>query len=167
MIRPALTDDLPDILRIVSLAKQDMLANGNPQWDSDYPGEKEYASDIAREQLFVETDDNNTVRAVMCLNRDFHEAYSRLAWKTPPPSLSIHRIAVHTGFRKSGIARSLFLFAEEYARDKGMRSIRLDTFSLNISAQKLFVRMGYEYAGDIYMKGRPLPYRCYEKSVEK
>lgn len=167
MIRPAVPEDLPDILRIVALSKKDMLANGNDQWDSDYPGEKEYAGDIAKRQLFVETDENDTVRGVMCLNDDFPEAYEGLRWKTSPPSMCIHRIAVNTACRNAGVARSLFAFAAQYARQKGIRSIRLDTFSRNMPAQRLFVRMEYEYVDDIYMKGRTIPYRCYEKSVEE
>lgn len=166
MTRTAVAEDLPEILRIVALSKQVMLANGNDQWNSDYPGEKDYAGDIEKRQLFVETDENDTVRGVMCLNDDFPEAYEGLRWKTSSPSMCIHRIAVDTACRNAGVARSLFAFAEQYARQKGIRSIRLDTFSRNIPAQRLFVGMGYEYVGEIYMKGRSIPYRCYEKSVD-
>lgn len=165
MIRKAVSEDLPVILATIILVKKTMLEEGNPQWDSDYPGEKEYSADIEREELFVEVDTRGGIRGFMCLNRDLSKEYDDISWETPFPALGIHRLAVNIKYRRLGVAKALFSFAEEYARLQGCRSLHVDTFTFNTTAQNFFVRNGCRFAGEIYMKGRSEPYRCYEKEV--
>lgn len=165
MIRCAKYEDLTCIIHIITRVKKRMLERGNPQWDSDYPGMKEYLKDIESRELYVEVDDEDRIRGFMCLNQDFPIEYRTVAWTTSLPCICIHRLAVDTTYNNQGIADTLFRFAEEYAREMGFKSIRLDTFGLNRAAQSLFIRTGYCFVGDIFMKGREMPYRCYEKEL--
>lgn len=170
MIRPALPADLPFIVQCIEKVKQAMLAGGNPQWDSDYPGEKEYAADIQKGELFVEVEEGEDlekprIRGFMCLNGNLSKEYAGVTWQTPLPAFCIHRLAVDTDCRGSGVASLLFDFAESYGRRLGFRSMHIDTFTPNKAAQRLFLRRGYRFVGEIYMKGRSIPYRCYEKEL--
>lgn len=181
MIRRALPADLPLIVQIIEKVKQAMLAGGNPQWDSDYPGENEYAADIQKGELFVEVErgiernatqgkkesgeKEGRIRGFMCLNGNLSKEYADVTWQTPSPAFCIHRLAVDTGCRGSGVASLLFDFAESYGRRQGFRSMHIDTFTPNQTAQRLFLRLGYRFVGEIYMKGRCIPYRCYEKEL--
>lgn len=165
MIRRAIPADLPVIMQIIKKVKQAMLEGGNPQWDSDYPGEKEYAGDIQKGELFVDVDAEGRIRGFMCVNDNLSKEYADVVWKTPPPSLCIHRLAVDTACRGQGIASLLFDFAEAYGRELGYRSMHIDTFTPNKAAQRLFGGRGYRFVGEISMKGRSIPYRCYEKEL--
>lgn len=142
-----------------------MLAGGNPQWDSDYPGEKEYAGDIEKGELFVEVNDENRIGGFMCVNGNLSKEYADVTWTTPPPAFCVHRLAVNIECRKQGVAGLLFDFAEAYGRELGYRSMHIDTFTPNRAAQRLFQQLGYRFVGEIYMKGRSVPYRCYEKEL--
>lgn len=165
MIRRAIPADLPVILQIIEKVKQAMLAGGNPQWDSDYPGEKEYAGDIQKGELFADIDEEGRIRGFMCVNATLSKEYADVVWETPAPSLCVHRLAVATDCRGRGIANLLFDFAETYGRELGYKSMHIDTFTPNRAAQRLFVGRGYRFVGEIYMKGRSIPYRCYEKEL--
>ena len=165
MIRRAQRSDLPEILRIIGKVKQAMLAGGNPQWDSDYPGEKEYAGDIEKGELFVDVSEEGRIRGFMCVNGNLSKEYDDVVWKTPPPGFCVHRLAVNTDCRGEGVAGSLFDFAEAYGRELGYRSMHIDTFTPNRAAQRLFLGRGYRFVGEIHMKGRSIPYRCYEKEL--
>ena len=165
MIRKATLDDLEEIVTIICQVKQLMTEGGNPQWNSEYPGEKEYREDIRNGELYVE-DSDGTIAGFMTVNAVFPKEYATVRWNTCLPAYTIHRLAVNPNYRRGGTARKLFDYAENISRQKEVYNIRLDTFSLNTAAQKLFERNGYEFAGEIYMKGRTIPYRCYEKSLD-
>ncbi len=164
MIRQAKREDLPEILGIIGKVKKMMLESGNPQWDSDYPGEKEYSKDIEAGELWLE-ELNGIIAGFMTVNAELSKKYNNVCWQTELPANSIHRLAVNPLCRGRGIARRLFAFAETLSRQQGMKSIRLDTFSPNKAAQRLFMNNGYTYVGEIFMKGRTIPYFCYEKTV--
>ncbi len=165
MIRKAKLDDLKKVVTIIRQVKKGMAEGGNPQWNSEYPGEKEYREDIRNGELYVE-DSNETIAGFMVVNAVFPKEYETVRWNTCLPACTIHRLAVNPDCRGSGTARRLFEYAENISRQKKVYSIRLDTFSLNTAAQKLFERNGYKFVGEIFMKGRMIPYRCYEKSLD-
>lgn len=164
MIRKAEIKDLPVIVSLITQVKSIMLERGNPQWNSDYPGEKEYKADLQLGELYVKEDEGNII-GWMTLNNCFPEEYEGMDWNTLSPANTIHRLAVHPDYKDKGVACRLMSFAEWLSRKQGKRSIRLDTFSLNQAAQKLFLKNGYRYVGQIYMKGRSVPYVCFEKNL--
>lgn len=164
MIRKAEIKDLPIIVSLTTQVKRIMLERGNPQWDSHYPGEKEYKADVQLGELYVEEEEGD-IAGWMTLNNCFPKEYEGVGWNTLSPANTIHRLAVNPHYKGKGIACRLLSFAEGFSCEQGKRSIRLDTFSLNQAAQKLFLKNGYRYVGQIYMKGRSVPYVCFEKNL--
>jgi len=164
MIRKAQIEDLSEILAIIKLVKKKMVEEGNPQWDSDYPGETEYKGDIEKGELFL-SGENRIILGFMTINDSFPKEYGELPWTTSLPAFTIHRLAVNPTCTNRGVAKEMFKFAETYALEKGKKSIRLDTFSKNIKAQELFKRNNYCFVGEIFMKGKPIPYYCFEKNL--
>lgn len=164
MIRKAVSTDLEEIVCIIHEVKKLMIECGNPQWDSDYPGEKEYRRDILRGELYVE-EQEGAIAGFVTVNAVFPKEYEDLVWTTELPANTLHRLAVNPLFRNKGVARLLFDYGEFVSRSQGMRSIRLDTFSLNHAAQRMFINNGYHFAGQIQMKGRSVPYVCFEKTL--
>lgn len=165
MIRKALRNDLPEISSIITRVKELMKEGGNPQWDSDYPSEKEYSKDIECGELWLE-DLDGTISGFMTVNNQLSKEYDTITWNTKLPANSIHRLAVNPECRNRGVAHRLFDFAEELSRKQEMKSIRIDTFTPNLAAQQLFKNNGYQYVGEILMKGRSIPYLCFEKNLE-
>ena len=54
-------------------------------------------------------------------------------------------------------------FAEHYAQENNVLSIRLDTFSQNKRNQKFYELRGYKKLGDIFFpKQSKHPFHCYE-----
>ena len=52
---------------------------------------------------------------------------------------------------------------EILAKEKGFDRIRVDTSSVNMGMQRLFVDLGYEMKGGIPLEGHSGGFVCYEK----
>lgn len=164
MIRKAAMEDLTEILYLIEKVKKLMSEGGNPQWNSAYPGEREYKEDILEGELYLEELDG-AISGFMAVNNLFPKEYEDVEWTTVLPANGIHRLAVNPSCHGRGVASRLFTYAEELSSAQGMKSMRLDTFSLNYAAQKLFKNNGYHFVEEIFMKGRNIPYFCFEKSL--
>jgi ribosomal protein S18 acetylase RimI-like enzyme len=73
---------------------------------------------------------------------------------------------VHPDWQQRGVGRHLMEFAEQYAVEHGFRCIRLDAYTGNPRAITLYERGGYDKIGQIYFRGRSLPFDCFEKVLE-
>lgn len=164
MIRKAVPEDLDAIGGILAETKRAMVEQGNPQWDGDYPNESTYAEDIRDGSLFV-AECAGQVVGMAAFAEEGSEEYRTAAWTTPAPALTVHRLAVLPAFRNRGIAAMLMSEAESYARGHGYRSIRLDTFEKNKTAQAFFTRLGYARCGEMYRERFAEPYPCFEKAI--
>ena len=90
MIRKARQEDLEQIIEIIVRVKRLMMEGGNPQWDSDYPGEKEYQGDILKGELWLDEVDG-LIRGFMTVNDSFSKEYDDVVWQTKLPANGIHR----------------------------------------------------------------------------
>ena len=90
--------------------------------------------------------------------------YSKVKWTTPnDKNLYLHRLAIDPDFQKKGVGRDLMNFAENFARKKEYKSIRLDTFSKNKRNLKFYESRGYHRLESIYFpKQSEFPFYCYE-----
>lgn len=94
------------------------------------------------------------------------EEFKEIAWENPAnSSLYISRIFVLPFWRNRGIGSLLLNFAEELAREKGYKTIRLDTTSNFDDGNLLLMKHNYRFAGNIYYKFQKTPINCYEKSI--
>ncbi len=64
-----------------------------------------------------------------------------------PGEIDIHNVAVHTGYRRRGIARSLLRQVIAEARDRSLVRITLEVRRSNIAAQKLYESLGFITTG--------------------
>ena len=165
MIRQANETDLLGIMSIIGLVVPQMLNEGNDQWNEQYPTQADFLADIEHGELFVDVAEQEplTVRAVACFNQEEPAEYKQVQWSRPGTATVIHRLAVHPDFRNQGIARSLFVLAEDIARKTGTAYIRSDTYSRNPRMNSLFMRMEYRQTGVIRFLGRRDEFNCYDK----
>ena len=80
----------------------------------------------------------------------------RSAPQPPPGSLYIDSLATAEGFRRRGVARALLAEAERQARERGLRSLALDTWVENQAARALYGGAGFsEVARSPAVNGLP------------
>jgi len=68
---------------------------------------------------------------------DFPMKYSR-------KQVYIHQIAVHEGYRRQKVGKSLFSEIEKQAKEKGITHFELDSWSFNTEAHRFFNSLGFE-----------------------
>lgn len=158
MIRLAKIEDLLQILSIYRVARQSMIASGNPnQWNDGYPSGELLAEDIAKQQLFVEETDG-ALNAVFVLAMGDDPTYAYIEggeWLSDAPYGTIHRIASN-GKLPGFFTRSLAFCESKIAH------LRIDTHHDNTVMQHLAQKHGFVRCGVIYLADGS-PRIAYEK----
>lgn len=163
MVRKSVFGDLDKVEKVLEEVKADMYESGIDQWDADYPNKDILKHDIQRQIGFIYIE-NGEVLSYMVLNESCDNEYDALQWKYASPFLVIHRLFVSPSAQGKGISSKMIKYAEQYALENNYRSIRLDAFSLNKTANAVYLKKGYEFVGTvIFRKGI---FNCYEKLIK-
>lgn len=165
-IRPARAEELEVIWALVCAARRRMNEQGNPQWGEDYPTRALYLADIARGELYA-AEEAGRILGVSCITTEQGPEYEAVAWAVPAPALVIHRMAVDPPAQGRGVARALFAFAEALAVRRGIGAMHMDTYAQNTRMQALMRSRGFVPRGEIRLHGRPLPFPCFEKLLNR
>ena len=106
-----------------------------------------------------------TLVGALVLNEFQNAEWSNAEWTIMRARiLVVHRLMVGPKHQGRGIARNLMQFAETWARANGYGTIRLDAFSANPRALRLYRGLGYRDAGGAsFRKGL---FRCFEKAID-
>ena len=130
-IELAKKSDLDSVMNMISACALDLISKNIFQWSEKYPSIDVFKNDIEKNALFVAKHKLKIIGCLaLCSNKDLE--YKNTKWLTEDnKNLYIHRLAVDPKFQKQGIGRLLMDFAEDYARDKKLKSVMLDTFSKN------------------------------------
>ncbi|MHB1315974.1 MAG: GNAT family N-acetyltransferase [Christensenellales bacterium] len=154
--RLATMEDVVDILVIIGQAQAFLKSCGVNQWQNGYPNEKMLLDDINQGNSYVLENDNEiagTAAVVFGTESSYKTIYEG-QWVSDRPYATIHRVAVSSSNRGRGIASVLFNRIEEIVRDKGIKSIRLDTHEENKAMQKAVLKNNYSKCGIIYLADR-------------
>ncbi|MBD5445458.1 MAG: GNAT family N-acetyltransferase [Lachnospiraceae bacterium] len=153
--RPARMEDMGEICRLVVNAVDKMIENDILQWDEIYPTEADFREDINKNNLYVGIVDDR-IAVVYAMNQECDDAYKEGKWKHENiPYYVVHRLCVNPDFQNMGIGRRTLLHIEEQLLSIGIRAIRLDVFTQNPYALRLYDGLGYELTGYAdWRKGR-------------
>ena len=152
-MRLATQADMPTVLAIYRDAIDDMNAHGIPQWDELYPTPAILTDDLAHGELYVADTDDGVLAAVV-LNEICDPAYDAAAWVGQAPYVIVHRLCVSPHAQGKGVGRGLMNALEGWARERGYADIRLDAFSLNPHALRMYAGLGYAKRGEaLWRKG--------------
>lgn len=165
-IRLAIDDDVPSLMYLVRCVVPLMRADGNLQWDDEYPNADVFARDIQLGQLWIAQDNSmdGKISGVAALTTDQELEYAQVGWDLNERAIVVHRLAVDPAARGMGVASALMLQAEVLARQQGIAVLRVDTNTRNEATQRLFPKLGYTLAGEISLGFRAgLRFFCYEK----
>ena len=150
--RKATNEDLEEVFQVFVDA---IAKNGIPQWDEVYPDRGILKDDVSKDQLYVGTLDEKIV-CVYVTNSECDEQYANGKWQYPDASFRVvHRLCVSPKFQNKGIGRAVSLHICEELKAEGVETIRLDAFTLNPSALKLYEDLGCVKVGTAdWRKGR-------------
>ncbi|MCE5343447.1 MAG: GNAT family N-acetyltransferase [Eubacteriales bacterium] len=153
-MRSAKLEDMPAVYAIFRDAIERMNQSGIPQWDEIYPTPAILDADLASGKLYVAESDAGMVAAAVALNEECHPDYQTAAWQGEEPYLIVHRLCVSPAAQCMGVGRAMMLAVEDWARANGYADIRLDAFSQNPYALRMYTRLGYEKRGEaVWRKG--------------
>ena len=136
MIRKANMNDLESIMQIIKSTVEEMKTYNNTQWDENYPLEKDFVSDIKKQDLYIYEVDGE-VAGFICLNYEEPEEYLGLNWSSNKKAMVIHRMAVNPNFRK--------------------------TYSINSKMNLLLTKCGFIKIGEMSFLGKEKSFYCYDK----
>ncbi len=154
-------EDLPRLLEIKADAVAFMISHNNDQWNEHYPTKEAFIEFIEKGYIHVLVEED-TIIGMVGLVDEQDEEYKPLPWSAKGDELVVHRLAVAKETYGRGYAKYLLSYAIEVAKKRNVAIIKLDTYSKNPTAQKLFLDMGFKYVGDIYFPQSVDEYHCYE-----
>lgn len=153
--RTATEYDLDAICELTGSAIISMENKNIFQWDSLYPTRDDFLEDIKKGELFVGLLGEN-IAVIYTLNKECDEEYQNGEWKYLNSNFCVlHRLCVHPKYQNQGIAGRTLVHIETELKKKHFDSIRLDVFSNNPAALKLYSNRGYQNVGFAdWRKGR-------------
>lgn len=145
--RKAEMADLEEIYRLVKDAVAHMEEQNIMQWDELYPTRDDLLTDIEKDQLTVGVIEG-IIAVIYVLNQESADEYASGNWQRPAePYFVIHRLCVSPAFQNRGVGRQTLLQIEKNLKDSGIYAIRLDVFTQNPFALRLYEGLGYVKTG--------------------
>lgn len=148
-------EDIDSIVALIQDAVKEMERNEIYQWDNIYPNRKDFEEDIKKGTLYIVMDGRDLV-ALYVISREYDEAYEKCEWKNSDEgSFILHRFCVSPKFQNRGFGKKILNHIEDQIKLMGYSSVRLDVFTENPYALRLYRNNGYEERGFAdWRKGR-------------
>lgn len=125
-----------------------------PGWKKDtYPKQEFLLKSIEDKELYVGEVEEQMV-SCMVANHNYNSEYNSVKWAVEAKDtelLVIHALGVHPAFSGRGIAKQMIQKAIETAREKNMKTIRLDVLDGNLPAEKTYIKAGFVYRDMVRM----------------
>ena len=151
--RLGISDDLPEICNMIAAARQLMSEQGIEQWDDRYPVFEDFEDDISKETLYVASK-GKEIAAIYVISEECDEEYLKCDWENKRPCI-IHRFCVSPSLQNNGIGNAVLNHIETQLIEAGYDSVRLDVFTENPYALRLYEKNGYVKRGYAdWRKGR-------------
>ena len=113
-----------------------------------------------------------SIVGALVMDGNIAPGYERVPWMVDAEDGEfevLHLVATHPGCHGRGIAKAMVMRAIESAEERGVRSIRLDTFPTNERSQRLYESCGFRCLGDHALHYEELgerPFVIYEYAIE-
>jgi len=155
-------EELPEVFALYQRVIADMQARGLWQWAwGRYPREDILREDVARKQLYrVEEDGALAAVFAVCVGQDAE--YDGIPWHFGIRPACLHRVAVDPCCVGKGMGRAIVALAEEHGRALDCDCLRVDTYTSNARALKLFATATVREAGTFRLPRFDEPFHCFE-----
>ncbi len=97
-------------------------------------------------ELFSELDDGNLVGAGI-INQKQVDSYKGAPWSNDVPDsdvMVLHTLTITPKASRKGYGKAFVAFYEDYAREHGCHTLRMDTNARNAAARSLYAKLGYK-----------------------
>ena len=139
--------DLDLICGMIQKAIAEMNHKAICQWDEKYPARSDFLRDIEQKQLTVGMLDGQ-LAGIYVLSKECDAEYDTASWAEQNGNYYVlHRLCVNPEFQNQGIARRMLIQIEKDTKAAGGTSLRLDAFSQNPYALRLYEHTGYCITG--------------------
>ncbi len=172
VIRKALMDDLDKVEKLYDDVLDYEAANVSyTNWQKGlYPTRSYGETAINLGTMYLGIENDEIVGSVI-LNHIQPPEYGKIDWSYEAQGeevLVIHTLCITPKFTRRGFGREFVDFSEQLAREKGCKTVRLDTYEGNIPATNLYIGMGYRYAGSVMFHFQNVIWetlKCFEKLI--
>ena len=157
-IRKSTKNDISALMPIFEEARGTIAALGIDQWQNGYPSEEVILADISLGQSYL-CEIDGKVCGTFAMLENGEPTYDKIYdghWLTGDDSrdyIAIHRVAISVATRGSGLSGKIIGFAADFAKEKGRRSLRIDTHRGNAVMRRMLEKNGFKYCGVIYLEG--------------
>ena len=126
-----------------------MNDNNIHQWDDLYPNQEIIREDILNSQMYLGMIEGQ-IASIFVVNQQSDPEYKNGNWKYDGSSYAVvHRLCVDPAFQKTGVGTKTMQIIENIQKKAGISAIRLDAFSLNPNALRMYEKLGYLKAGEV------------------
>lgn len=149
--REVMAGDIPAILRIMAEAKALMAACGSSQWDDNYPAREHLEADLASGTGHI-AHDGAAILGYAAVDFTGEPAYRRIKgqWLSDGPYVVLHRLALASRARGRGLGFRFLAYAESMARERGIKSFKIDTGRDNAAMRHILLKSGFTLCGMVY-----------------
>lgn len=154
MIRRATIDDLDAVYDILKMGRELHKKLNINQWTLSFFSYEEIKAII--KDFYLRIIDGR-IAGAMYIHIGIDEDYKKIdgSWlNNDSEYMVIHRVATSKDFYKMGVASSLIAYALDYAKAKGVKSVRIDTHPDNLPMQATINKFDFTLCGKIYIKGK-------------
>ena len=139
-----------------------MNAAGNDQWVwGDYPNEDILRGSLDAGNLYVAKEEDVLLCAVT-IDTNFDPEYASVNWLFGTVPGAFHRLALAPEHQGKGLGKKIIADVCDILRSHGCNTLRIDTYSVNEAAQRLYAAIGMRKAGEVRFFHREQPFYCYE-----
>lgn len=147
------------------LGEKDFLPEGDK---GGFPSDEMVKNAITEKDQFIGIEDGQIVAAYI-MNHDCDEAYHTVRWLTDAEDkemVVLHALRVLPEYGGRGYSKQLVQHAIDTARERGLKSIRLDCIEGNDIPQKMYMSFGFKYVDKVEITyvdiGVPREFLLYE-----
>ena len=160
---PATREAVEEVLALARSCTEHMAGRGIPQWDDVYPDRGSFERDVRDDGALLARQHGEVV-AYLALDRLQDPEYAQVDWHLDDaPIAVVHRLMVSPARQGRGLGHWCMAAAEQRAAQAGCATMRLDAFTGNTRAMRLYERLGYRAAGVV--RFRTGEFTCFEKAL--
>lgn len=155
--------DAAEVFAIIEAVK----ALGIASWDEEYPSLAIVQEDAMRGELYLLRQENGSLSGCITLTAD-EECLQELAvpgagWSPAARPVEACRLCVAPSLQGRGIGGATMRLALEHAKGAGFDALRLLAAENNLSANRLYQRLGFRRGGRVFLYDEY--FWCYEMAL--
>ena len=156
LIKKSIESDVKLLMPIFDEARGTIAALGIDQWQNGYPSEEVVSADIEKDQSYL-CEIDGKICGTFAMIDDGEPTYDKIydgEWLTGDSQdyIAIHRVAISVTSRGSGLSGKIIGYATEFAKEKGRKSLRIDTHRGNVVMRRMLEKNGFTFCGIIYLE---------------